>query len=238
MQESKTNETNKKSKINYILILIIILLIIIIILLLLNYKNIGKQKKLTGNTDIFEINCDCNNNNPDNNTTSTPNPSSSSTPNTNNTVKNPSQSTETKTPNEGITIEDNDIIWESSNTLRIFKNPVYEMEEVIAPGSSNSYNFVVKNNSGCKMTYRLEFQEKNDYNINMKYKLKKNGKYISKEWTAYDNIKESKAKLNYQEQDNYVLEWKWIESDNDTEVGANINSSYKLIVQIIGESGI
>ena len=231
MQETKTNETNKKNKMNYILLLIIILLIIIIILLLLNYRNIGKQKNLTGNTDIFEINCDCNNNNPDNTTTHSP--SSSTTPNTNGGT--PSQSTEIEAPNGGISIEDNDIIWQSSNTLKIFKNPVYEMEEVIAPGSSNSYQFVIKNNSKCKMTYHLEFQEENDYNINMKYKLKKNGKYISKEWTTYDKIKESAVILNYKEKDDYVLEWKWIESDNDTPIGADINSSYKLIVQIVGK---
>lgn len=231
MQETKTNETNKKNKMNYILLLIIILLIIIIILLLLNYRNIGKQKNLTGNTDIFEINCDCNNNNPDN--TITHSPSSSTTPNTNGGT--PSQSTEIEAPNAGISIEDSDIIWQSSNSLKIFKNPVYEMEEVIAPGSSNSYQFVIKNNSECKMTYHLEFQEENDYNINMKYKLKKNGKYISKEWTTYDKIKESEVVLNYKEKDDYVLEWKWIESDNDTQIGADINSSYKLIVQIVGE---
>lgn len=231
MQETKTNETNKKNKMNYILLLIIILLIIIIILFLLNYRNIGKPKNLTGNTDIFEINCDCNNNNPDN--TTTPSPSSSTTPNTNGGT--PSQSPEIEAPNEGISIEDSDIIWQSSNTLKIFKNPVYEMEEVIAPGSSNSYQFVIKNNSECKMTYHLEFVEENDYNINMKYKLKKNGKYISKEWTTYDKIKESEVVLNYKEKDDYVLEWKWIESDNDTQIGADINSSYKLIVQIVGE---
>lgn len=35
--------------------------------------------------------------------------------------------------------------------------------------------FVIKNGTNLKVNYNLNFQEKNDYQLNMKYRLKKNG---------------------------------------------------------------
>ena len=51
---------------------------------------------------------------------------------------------------------------------------MYELTDVIAPESSNTYQFVVKNGTEYNLKYKIDFIENNPYQINMKYKLKKN----------------------------------------------------------------
>lgn len=210
----------KKNKLLPILLLTILVLIVIIILLLFYYFNHDNKKELTGNTDVFEIICDCNKNDTDkDNSDSNLNTGDSSN-------------------NGGLVVNDSDIVWHSTNQIKIFKNPVYEMEEVIAPGSNNVYHFVVKNNSSCDLIYKLNFIEKNKFHINMKYRLKKNGKYIKKSWVSYDDLILSDSSLKYKEEDDYLLEWKWVESSNDTMIGTTPDASYHLDIEIVGKQKI
>lgn len=201
--QAKDNDKNS----NKILITIIIVLIIIIILLLMLWKFDKNQKKLTGNVDVFEIECNC-------------------------------KDKEPADDSNDVVINDSDITWLTSNQLKIFKNPVYEMSEIIAPGSSNAYHFAIKNNGDCNFIYQLQFQEQNEFNINMKYRLKRNNEYIDKSWVSYDKLFKDEISLKKGQQDDYILEWKWVESINDTEVGSNISSSYNLKIEVAGKQEI
>lgn len=200
--EKNNDSGSKNNKLIYaILLAIIIILLITIILLLHNYKKfMNNNNKLTGNIDVFEVDCNCN--------------------------------------NSGLAVSDNDLTWRSLNKLNVFKNPVYQMDEVIAPGSSNSYHFVIKNNSDCSLVYSLSFLENNQFKVNMKYRLKKNDKCIIEDWVSGDELSSDETVLNSNEQDEYLLEWKWFDSDNDTEVGALTDASYSLSIEIVGKKNI
>ncbi len=140
--------------------------------------------------------------------------------------------------NSGLQVSDELLTWRAINKLNVFKNPVYKMEEIIAPGSSNSYSFVIKNNSDCDLTYSLTFLEKNEFEINMKYRLKKNDAYIIEDWVSGDELVSDEEVLKRGKDDKYVLEWKWFDHSNDTSIGAIEDSTYSLSIEIVGKKNI
>ena len=86
------------------------------------------------------------------------------------------------------------------------------MDGKIAPESSNTYQFVVKNSTKNKLKYEINFIETNDYNINMQYKLKKNDTYIIDHYVKPSELSVNDMILNPGENDTYYLDWKWISS--------------------------
>ena len=86
------------------------------------------------------------------------------------------------------------------------------------------------------MKYQIEFIETNPYNINMKYKLKKNGTYIIDQYSSASELNLSNIEIEINNSDTYDLEWHWISSSNDTEIGKNKNSSYSLKIDVKAES--
>lgn len=136
-----------------------------------------------------------------------------------------------------IVVEDNTTVYSANTPLRIFTHTSYNIvNNVIAPMSENSYQFVIRNNNDFDLNYSFEAIEENKYNINMKYRLKLNGKYVlgndNKYVTAKD-LYQYDITLNSGNHDVYTLDWKWFESKNDTEIGTNINSNYKLNLKIL-----
>ena len=69
----------------------------------------------------------------------------------------------------------------------------------------------------------------------MKYKLKKNDTYLVDHYVSFDELNVSNQILNSKTNDTFYLEWKWISSDNDTEVG-NIQANYALKIEVKAES--
>lgn len=260
MEERKKEERNKKD-----LIVKIVLIIIIIVLLIHNCVMLNKTKKEdvktpTGNVDIFEIQCnkkECTQIEPvgptepedpevvdpvtgnDENNTEKNNDGkvNNNNNNNNNSNNNNNNNNNNDDKNDGeVKVIDNQVEWESTNNLRIFSNPVYNFEQKIAPESSNVYQFVVKNNTKYKVKYEIKFIEENPYNINMRYKLKKNDKYVISEYVTYSELMQKNIEVEKNSNDTYYLEWKWISSENDTEVGNNLSSNYKLKIVIKAES--
>lgn len=260
-QEDTTQKSNKTFSV--FLVIIIIILILIIFWLLMSWKD-NNSRDLNGDGDIFDIGCNCPQKTPTPEPTTEPDDSNNQGSNSINTPGgsnngtiindgngNDNGSDDNTNPGEGDTgddfkpadpddliISDTDTVWSSTNKLKIFKNPLYNMEEIIAPGSSNSYKFKIKNNGHCSLVYQLNFVEDNKHKINMKYRLNKNGKYLNENWVSYERLVTTEFSLDYRETDNYILEWKWFESDNDTSIGAAMDSSYRLDVEIIGKQRI
>ena len=227
-------EERKKKVIKFAGIVIVILLII----LMHSCSQIDKINELipTGNIDIYDINidnscdceCDCDKEIPEENKKS----SSQISKNTDEVVE--------ETPEEelpGAKILDSDVgVYKNTTKLNIFTNPAYEFKDVIAPLSSNVYQFVVRNNNEFNIKYRLIMNEINEYHINMKYRLKLDGKYVkgdSDEWVTYDELELEDLKLVSYGRNVYQLEWKWFESDDDTYIGT-IDADYKLTISFDG----
>ncbi|MFQ9502066.1 MAG: hypothetical protein ACLR1U_05880 [Clostridia bacterium] len=210
-------------------IAIFILIVILIYLLILKFGNINNRDLYipTGNVDIFEINCnhkdidkDKNENNEENTDTS-------------NEIGN--IDIDKNKPNKtGVIVSDDYSIW-GNKKLRIFSNPAYQYTSKIAPNSSNSYVFVVRNNNDFDIVVDFDIVEENNYDINMKYKLRSKGTYLVGNENTYEDV----SKLNQQnitikakESISYILDWKWIDSENDTEIGETIDTNYKLTINI------
>ena len=217
----------KKSFID--IIVKIILIVIIILLLVHNCALINEKSRIRipgGNIQIIEIKCDENNNcnvDPNNGKTDDDNKKSGN---------------EEKPGNTSISVYDNEhskVTWNGASDLKIFSNPVYEFESVVAPESENTYQFVVKNDTKYNLKYSISFEETNPYNINMKYKLKKNNKYIIDHYVSYNELKLLGQKLSINKNDTYYLEWKWVSTDHDNYAGEN-SAKYNLKINIKAES--
>lgn len=230
------NNDNKNIKKNIIIIILIIIILILLYLLIRNFGHIENNgpKVPTGNVDIFEIDCSCgicektddvfkeDDNNEQNGTN-----------------KNQSNNNRNKLTNEDIVVFDDDKTWDNKD-LRIFSNPAFEYQNIIAPGSENSYEFVIKNKNNFDVTIDISFEEVNDKNINMQYKLRNNGNYLLGSENNYETIKDKKItniKLSAKSQKKYILDWKWIDSHNDTEIGLDVTSNYKLSIKIGANQG-
>lgn len=139
---------------------------------------------------------------------------------------------------ENTNKENEVIIYDQNNQkidaapLKIFEHKSYQVKnDVIAPGTENTYQFIIRNNNEFAIIYDLEIDETNIYEINMKFRLKQNGEYIlgsDNEWVTAEDLKQSEVILAHESYNVYTLDWKWFESKNDTIIGENIESNYKL----------
>ena len=215
-----------KSNLKY---LAIIILLIIIILLLLFFSKIGKIQGNnmlvpTGNVDVFDIDVRCNCK--DNGNGELP-------------VFNPEEDKETFGT---VFVDDVNGNYIYQQNLKIFSNSAYNFTEKIAPGVSNTYNFVVHNSSNLKLRYYVEMEEESEYFVNMKYRLKRNNKYVIGDddtWVTADELKTEFSKIEISGSDKYSLDWIWAYDDNkddlDTNIGENMESLYKLNIRFYFE---
>jgi hypothetical protein len=119
--------------------------------------------------------------------------------------------------------------------LEIFNNPAFEYTNKIAPGVSNSYQFVVHNSSDQNLMYYVEMYEITEYKVNMKYRLKRNGNYVlgdNNHWVSASELKTELTRINKESSDRYTLDWKWFDDDkNDTKAGKYMTENYNLNIR-------
>jgi len=113
---------------------------------------------------------------------------------------------------------------------------MYQLNGIIAPESSSTYQFVVKNGTEYNLKYNVTFIEDNPYNVNMKYKLKRNDTYIIDEYVSASELTAENIILPISNNDTFYLEWKWVSSSNDTEIGKIDNANYGLKIEVKAES--
>ena len=102
--------------------------------------------------------------------------------------------------------------------LDIFTNSAYNNTNMIAPGVSNVYHFVVHNSTNTLVNYKLIMSEKTEYKINMVYRLKKNNKYVignNNKWVSASDLNTKFQRIESGNSDSYSLEWKWLYDKND-----------------------
>ena len=134
-----------------------------------------------------------------------------------------------------FSVFDNDKTWTNVSPLNIFEDSLYDNRSLIAPHSTNTYEFVVRNHLGFSINYDLNFTECNDNKINMKYRLTHEGKYLAgseTEWVTFEQLNQSQKFLKNDSDDVYFLEWKWFDSENDTKIGEMDYADYKLNIKV------
>lgn len=121
--------------------------------------------------------------------------------------------------------------------LNIFNNNVFK--DKIAPGISGSYLFNIHNISNIDIKYSIMMDKVSEYDINLKYRLKKNNKYIigdDNSWVDIKLLNTNNYILKKDKTDKYVLEWIWLDDDKmDTIIGINMVSKYLLNINFYME---
>lgn len=141
-------------------------------------------------------------------------------------------------------IKQGEVEFNELKELDIFKNKYFEDKSIIAPGVNGDYSFTVENESESVFRYNIAFAEENPYKINMVFKLKVNGEYVvgnEKNWVQGGNFLQSDLILNAKSKDIYTIEWKWEDTDYDTEIGEQGGPNgayYKMNVKAIAEQVI
>ena len=139
-----------------------------------------------------------------------------------------------------VFVNDNNGNYLYQERLNIFTNAAYKFTNKIAPGVSNVYHFVVHNSYHTNVKYYLQMYEESEYKINIKYRLKRKDEYVignDKTWVDSNELITEFKNLNMGTSDNYSLEWKWFDDDeNDTIIGKNMNSEYKLNIRFFFEA--
>ena len=266
-KEYTVSEKRRDIIIKIILIIIILLLLFYNFKLIKKGNKGPIEHTPTGNIDIFEIKCDkvtCKtkikpsgnggNKTPDDkpsggdnvepgtdvNPEPTPTPTPTPQPEPDKPEPTPEPEPEPDPwvePDGVVYVKDDVITWESTNELRIFTNALYGKNGTIAPEDSNTYEFMIKNNTNVNIKYLISFIEENENNINLKYKLRRGDTYVAgsaTEWVSYSELTQTDIYLEKGKKDTYYLDWKWISSSNDNHIGS-IKASYKLSINIEAE---
>lgn len=121
--------------------------------------------------------------------------------------------------------------------LEIYTNHYFNDETIIAPGVKGTYTFTVENETNSNYIYGVFFTEQNDYNINMVYKIKLNGRYIygsDSEWITHQDFTILDLLLNSNTTDVYTIEWKWEDTDYDTQIGKTDGANYRMNIKVEG----
>lgn len=135
-----------------------------------------------------------------------------------------------------FTVTENGKSWNQIKDLSIFENNYFYRENKIAPGVSGSYEFKVENQSEYNMKYIVNIKEKNDYGVNLKYKIKINGQYLNNTYQSIDEIDFYQQVLKSFGIDVYTIEWKWVDSAIDTQIGENADVvKYNLRINVTGQ---
>ena len=103
--------------------------------------------------------------------------------------------------------------------------------QIIAPRSYGEYSYSVKNTTKKVIRYNISYAEDNVYNINLLYRVKRNGLYITG-WKKASEIKFNEMNLPSGKTDNYVLEWYWKDSENDTSIGELDAATYTITINV------
>lgn len=145
---------------------------------------------------------------------------------------------DSKVETNPVIIYDDDSIYKN-NEAKIFSHSSYYIRQgKIAPTSKNSYKFIVRNGNEYPVKYNLVMSEENNYNINMKFRLKYRGSYVigdEDNWVTANELKRYEVLLASNSYDTYELDWCWFEGDNDTKIGTDIESKYKLFIGMYAE---
>lgn len=130
--------------------------------------------------------------------------------------------------------------WNELKELDIFEHSaIHVATGKIAPGVEGTYTYTVENPGELDMLYNIAVSEDNPYKVNMVFKLKRNGNFVAgndNEWVKVDQLTQENIKIATGSTDIYTLDWKWEDSENDTEIGKTEDAYYKIQLQADAEA--
>ena len=231
--------------------IVIILIIIILLLVFFNRNNVGKMNYYpipTGNVDFFDIDVHTSLEYDELHPDKLPNASGKEYKVTKKYVSingqqvvnipsyNPTEDTEVLGK---VFVDDKNGDFLYQQNLAIFENSAFNYETKIAPGVSNTYHFVVHNSSNIPLQYYIEMYEESEYDVNLKYRLKRENQYVvgdDSTWVTADQLKTAFKNIGISSSDSYSLDWKWEYEDGvddkDTLAGEKMTSDYKLNIRV------
>lgn len=112
--------------------------------------------------------------------------------------------------------------WEDMESLPVFMNERFG-DTIIAPGMVGSYTFAFENRNENSLSFSLAFSEENEYGIELLYRLKRDGAYISgTEYVAAEQLSIDGMTIEALSTSVFEIEWYWQDNDPvDTEAGEN-----------------
>lgn len=108
-------------------------------------------------------------------------------------------------------------------------------QKEIYPGKSGIYYFTITNENDCDLSLAITFDDVNEGNVPMRYRLKSaDGTYIEENWVTVEQLMMEYSLLEAHGSNSYILEWMWItETDElDTIIGSKDRVSYTIVVNV------
>ncbi len=113
--------------------------------------------------------------------------------------------------------------WKDSENLPVFVNEGFG-DATVAPGMRGAYRFIFENRNKDVLEFSLGFSETNEYGIGMRYRLKRDGAYVSGvgDYVPAAELGLENMTVEAQSSSVFELEWFWEHSDEaDTAAGEN-----------------
>ncbi len=147
-----------------------------------------------------------------------------------------------------LLVNDNIQTWSKETQVDLFRNSYSDKvqsdngEKVIAPGTSNYYDFSLKNNGDAVLNYKISLevethqgQGNNDPAIPLEWRLLSGDEKVS-DWRGYNDRTEvlKKATMDAWRQDNYTIEWRWVFEQGDAMNAADTRLGNMAVDQTIG----
>lgn len=111
----------------------------------------------------------------------------------------------------------------------------------IYPGLKGEYQFLMVNTGVLNLYYKLSFWEDNEYNIPIRYRVKKGKEYIAggpNTWVEMSEMKFDPERIEKGEEIVYTIEWQWVDYDDahDTKLGYEAIAKYVFHMNLSYES--
>ena len=108
--------------------------------------------------------------------------------------------------------------------------------KLIVPEYESAYHFYVTNDNYADCYIAFDFDEVNEWNLNIEYRLYYDGEYLvggNDSWVTYDVLKASEILVKAKEKEKFRLDWRWADTDKkQTELGIEGAATYTVVVKI------
>lgn len=119
--------------------------------------------------------------------------------------------------------------WTYNADADIFDDPNLGGQKIIYPGRQDCYYFYVSNTNDFTFKCNINFTDVNTDKINMKYRLRiANASFNDSDWKDLKSIGITGLTIDAKTRILLALDWTWLESDRDTEIGERGTASYTI----------
>ena len=222
------------------LIAIVLVIIIIILIFFIRFGKINDYPIPTGNVEVFDIDVDIDYADVTKGTIDGATETSNNNRDIGRKIKKYNPDSDRNILGK-VFVDDINGNYIYQQNLDIFKNAAFKYTNKIAPGVANTYHFTVHNSSQMNLQYYVEMYEDSQYQVNLRYRLKRNNSYVignDDTWVTANELKTAFQYIGESSSDSYSLDWKWFDHDDkaDTIAGENMKSLYKLNIRFYFEA--